>query len=241
MSWRPAVPANRPAQLGENPRRIGDVHQNAFGAWAVNAAVGHREGVGVPERQLDLRKVHPAPCLREHRRIKVDDDRPSPQAGLLTNPAQITSRSATKGKTYAKDTIVIADQASVRSDFGLLRPAGEIVGDLGILTSRRLDVAFDRTRQINRLRAQLLEIFASLAPHPRDSGRGSGNLRRPRRYCRGLLRSMYLSAMVSLRCCSASRAFYDRKGSEGEAHKHAMLALARRRINILFAMLCDGT
>ncbi|GAA2652933.1 hypothetical protein GCM10010307_64090 [Streptomyces vastus] len=42
--------------------------------------------------------------------------------------------------------------------------------------------------------ADRLAGFAGLAPRPRDSGRASGNLRRPRRYHRGLLRSMYLSA-----------------------------------------------
>lgn len=88
--------------------------------------------------------------------------------------------------------------------------------------------------------ADRLAGFAGLAPQPRDSGRITGNLRRPRRYHRGLLRSMYLAAQVSLRCCPASRAFYDRKRSEGKAHKQAVLALARRRLNVLWAMIRDG-
>ncbi|MFD8544760.1 transposase [Streptomyces sp. NPDC059649] len=41
--------------------------------------------------------------------------------------------------------------------------------------------------------------FAGLASQPRDSGRVSGNLRRPRRYHRGLLRAKHLSAMSSLK------------------------------------------
>ncbi|MCR8573610.1 IS110 family transposase [Streptomyces sp. Isolate_219] len=288
-----------------------------------------------------------------------------------------------EGKTDAKDAFVIADQARIRRDLGLLRPGDEIAVDLRTLTTRRLDLVFDRTRQINRLRAQLLEIFpaleraleltnqgpvllltgfqapaairragakrietwlknrkvrgaaalakttveaaqaqhtalpgeklaaamvvrlakgvmaldeeiaeldaliearfrehphaevirslpgmgpklgaeflaatggdmdafgsadrlagfAGLAPQPRDSGRVSGNLRRPRRYHRGLLRTMYLSAMVSLRCCPASKASYDRKRREGKGHKQALLALARRRVNVLWAMIRDG-
>lgn len=40
--------------------------------------------------------------------------------------------------------------------------------------------------------AERLAGFAGLAPQPRDSGRVSGNLRRPRRYHRGLLRTMYV-------------------------------------------------
>jgi transposase len=82
--------------------------------------------------------------------------------------------------------------------------------------------------------------FAGLAPRPRDSGRVSGNLHRPKRYHRGLLRSMYLSAMVSLQCCPASKAYYQRKRREGKGHKQALLALARRRLNVLWAMIRDG-
>ncbi len=301
--------------------------------------------------------------------------------GLAIHRASATYKG--EGKTDAKDAFVIADQARVRRDLGLLRPGDEIAVDLRTLTTRRLDVVFDRTRQINRLRAQLLEIFpalersldlvnkgpvmlltgfqtpaairrsgakrietwlknrkvrgsaalaktateaaqaqqtalpgeklaaamvarlakgvmaldeeiaeldalieakfrehphaevirslpgmgpklgaefiaatggdmdafgsadrlagfAGLAPRPRDSGRVSGNLRRPRRYHRGLLRSMYLSAMVSITTCPASKAFYHRKRSEGKGHKQALLALARRRLNVLWAMIRDG-
>lgn len=67
-----------------------------------------------------------------------------------------------EGKTDAKDAFVIADQARVRRDLGLLRPGDEIAVDLRTLTTRRLDTVFDRTRQINRLRAQLLDIFPAL-------------------------------------------------------------------------------
>ncbi|MGW5792529.1 IS110 family transposase [Saccharopolyspora sp. NPDC003752] len=301
--------------------------------------------------------------------------------GLAVHRASATYKG--EGKTDAKDAFVIADQARVRRDLGLLRPGDEIAVDLRTLTTRRVDVVFDRTRQINRLRAQLLEIFpaleralqmtnkgpivlltgyqapaairragakrietwlrnhkvrgaaalaktavdaahaqhtalpgeklaatmvvrlakgvialdeeiaeldaliearfrehpsaevirslpgmgtnlgaeflaatggdmeafgsadrlagfAGLAPQPRDSGRVSGNLRRPRRYHRGLLRSMYLSAMVSITTCPASKTYYQRKRSEGKGHKQALLALARRRLNVLWAMIRDG-
>ncbi|MGW0086566.1 IS110 family transposase [Streptomyces sp. NPDC003393] len=300
--------------------------------------------------------------------------------GLAVHRASATYRG--EGKTDAKDAFVIADQARIRRDLGLLRPGDEIAVDLRILTTRRLDLVFDRTRQINRLRAQLLEIFpalersldltnkgpvmfltgyqtpaairrtgakrietwlknrkvkdaaalartavdaaqaqhtalpgerlaaamvvrlakgvmaldeeiaeldaliedrfrehphaevirslpgmgarlgaefiaatggdmdafdsadrlagfAGLAPQPRDSGRVSGNLHRPRRYHRGLLRAMYLSALASLKCCPASKAYYQRKRSEGKGHKQALLALARRRVNVLWAMIRD--
>lgn len=288
------------------------------------------------------------------------------------------------GKTDAKDAFVIADQARMRRDLQPMRHGDGIALDLRILTSRRLDLAADRTRGINRLRAQMLEYFpalerafdystskaslvlltgyqspaalrrigknrlaewlknrkvrnyklvaataveaaeaqhtavageklaatmvaklarevmaldeeiaetdvliegrfrehphaevilsmpgigpvlaaefiahtggdmsvfgspdrlagvAGLAPVPRDSGRISGNMRRPRRYCRRLLRVFYMSAQVAARCCPTSKAFYDRKRAEGKNHRQAVIALARRRLNVLWALIRDG-
>ena len=80
---------------------------------------------------------------------------------------------------------------------------------------------------------------SGLAPVPRDSGRIHGNLKRPRRYDRRLLRACYLSAQIAIRTNPASRTYYDRKRSEGKTHTQAVLALARRRLNVLWAMLRD--
>jgi transposase len=288
------------------------------------------------------------------------------------------------GKSDAKDAFVIADQARMRRDPEPVHRGDDIAVDLRILTSRRLDLAADRTRTINRLRAQMLESFpalerafdyktskaapvlltlyqtpatlrrigknrlatwlknrkvrnyqfvaatgveaaeaqhtavageklaaamvaklgrevmaldeeiaetdaliegrfrdhphaevilsmpgigpvlgaefiahtggdlgtfasadrlagvAGLAPVPKDSGRISGNMRRPRRYCRRLLRVFYMSAMVAARSCPVSRAFYERKKAGGKGHKQAIIALARRHLNVLWALIRDG-
>ncbi|MET9325040.1 IS110 family transposase [Streptomyces sp. NPDC003038] len=287
------------------------------------------------------------------------------------------------GKTDAKDAYVIADQARMRRDLQPLQEWNEIAVDLKILTARRYDLAADRTRAINRMRAQLLEYFpalerafdyaaskaalipltghqtpaslrrtgtsrlatwlrnrkvrgaqaladtaiaaaqaqhtavagestaaavvhtlakevlaldeeiadidgqiaarfgehrdawvilsmpgmgpllgaqfiactggdmdafgssgrlagvADLAPVPRDSGRISGNMRRPHRYHRRLLRVFYLSAQIAARFCPTSKTFYDRKRAEGKSHKQAILALARRRPDVLWALIRD--
>ncbi|MDT7765315.1 MAG: hypothetical protein QOC63_4735 [Mycobacterium sp.] len=286
-------------------------------------------------------------------------------------------------KSDAKDAAIIADQARMRRDLQPLRPGDEITVELRILTARRADLVADRTRAINRLRAQLLEYFPALehafdysnnkaalilltgyqtpdalrragaarlvawlrkrkarnadalaataveaaqaqhtvvpgqdlaaamvarlagevmnldteigatetmieerfrrhrhaeiilsmpgfgvilgaeflaatggdmsafdsadrpagicglAPVPRDSGRISGNLKRPRRYHRRLLRTCYLAAQSAARTDPASRTYYDRKRAEGKHHRQAVLALARRRLNVLWAMLRD--
>jgi transposase len=86
-----------------------------------------------------------------------------------------------------------------------------------------------------------LACVAGLAPVPRDSGRIHGNLHRPRRFNRRLLRTCYLAALSSLKNSPASRTFYDRKRGEGKSHKQALIALARRRLNVIWAMLRDHT
>ncbi|EWM11304.1 IS110 family transposase [Kutzneria sp. 744] len=287
------------------------------------------------------------------------------------------------GRSDAKDAFIIADQARMRRDLHSMTAGDEIAVDLRILTARRYDLAADRTRAINRLRAQILECFpalerafdysrskaalvlltgyqtpaalreagperlaawlrerrvrnsdtvaataitaaraqfttvpgqaaaaamtarlakgvvdldaeiaetdaliegrvrqhrhatallsmpgigsllgaevlgltggdlamfgsadrlagvAGLAPVPRDSGRVQGTLRRPRRYNRRLLRAFYLSAQVAITRCSQSKAFYERRRREGKHHKQAVLALARRRLNVVWALVRD--
>jgi hypothetical protein len=66
-----------------------------------------------------------------------------------------------------------------------------------------------------------------------NPGKISGNLHRPRRYNRRLQRAFYISALFSIRHYEESRRFYDRKRSEGKRHIQAVLALARRRVNVL--------
>ncbi len=88
--------------------------------------------------------------------------------------------------------------------------------------------------------ADRLAGFAGVAPAARDSGKISGNLHRPKRYSRRLQRVFYTSALISIRCCDESRRFYDRKRAEGKRHVQAVMALARRRVNVLWALLRDG-
>lgn len=81
--------------------------------------------------------------------------------------------------------------------------------------------------------ADHLAGYAGLAPTPRDSGRRTGNLHRPRHYNRQLQRVFYTSALISIQRCPASKAFYVRKRAEGKRDRQAVLALARRRVNVL--------
>ena len=57
-----------------------------------------------------------------------------------------------------------------------------------------------------------------------------------------LKRALFLSAFASLSAKDpASRVYYDKKRAQGKNHTQAVIALARRRCNVLFAMLRDGT
>lgn len=89
--------------------------------------------------------------------------------------------------------------------------------------------------------ADQLAAYAGLVPAAHDSGKRSGNDCRMRGGNKLLKRAFYQSAFASLRSSPTSRAFYDRKRREGKRHTQALIALARRRVNVLWAMLRDGT
>jgi transposase len=85
-----------------------------------------------------------------------------------------------------------------------------------------------------------LASYAGLVPVPRDSGRVTGNLRRPKRYNRRLRRVFYMAALSSIKTEGPSRPFYQRKRGERLVHTQALLALARRLVDVLWALLRDG-
>jgi transposase len=89
--------------------------------------------------------------------------------------------------------------------------------------------------------ADQLAAYAGLVPAAHDSGKRVGNHRRMRGGNKVLKRVFYQWAFASLRSAPESRAFYDRKRREGKKHTQALIALARRRVNVLWAMLRDGT
>src|ERR1700722_2053507 len=87
--------------------------------------------------------------------------------------------------------------------------------------------------------ADALASAAGMAPVLRQSGR-TRFLRRPNGGNKGLKRVFYQSAFCSLHH-DDSRAFYQRKRREGKRHHQAVIALARRRVNVLWAVLNSRT
>lgn len=87
--------------------------------------------------------------------------------------------------------------------------------------------------------ADSLAAAAGVAPVLRASGATSYQ-RRARRGNRVLKRLLYRSAFSSISYHERSEAFYRRKRAEGKGHHQAVIALARRRVDVLWAMLRDG-
>jgi transposase len=85
-----------------------------------------------------------------------------------------------------------------------------------------------------------LAAYAGLAPVSRRSGISIRGEQESRRGNKRLKRVLYLSAFSSLRD-PVSRTYYDRKRAERKSHKQALIALARRRSDVLYAMLRDAT
>jgi transposase len=85
-----------------------------------------------------------------------------------------------------------------------------------------------------------LASFAGLAPVTRRSGTSIHGETPSRRGNRPLKRAFFLAAFAALKD-PASRAYYDRKIAQGKRHNQALLCLARRRCDVLYAMITNGT
>ena len=83
-----------------------------------------------------------------------------------------------------------------------------------------------------------LAAYAGLAPVTRQSGTSLNAETRSRRGNHRLKNAMFLAAFAALRD-PASKAFYDRKRAEGKRHNAALICLARRRCDVILAMLRD--
>jgi transposase len=85
-----------------------------------------------------------------------------------------------------------------------------------------------------------LAAYAGLAPVTRRSGSSIKGERPARGGNKRLKNALFLSAFAALHD-PESRAYYDRKRSEGKKHNAALICLARRRTDVIYAMLRDGT
>jgi transposase len=117
-------------------------------------------------------------------------------------------------------------------------PDGALIASLpgmgATLTAEFLAIVGEITRFDS---GDALAAAAGLAPVQSQSGK----VRHSRSATGGdkaLKRVFYQSAFCAL-AEPASRTFYERKRSEGKRHHQALIALARRRVNVLYAMVRD--
>ncbi|WP_345478795.1 IS110 family transposase, partial [Actinoplanes auranticolor] len=80
-----------------------------------------------------------------------------------------------------------------------------------------------------------LAAYAGLAPVTRRSGTSIRGEHPPRGGNKQLKRAFFLAAFASL-AHPPSRIYYDRKRAAGKRHNAALICLARRRVDVLFAM-----
>jgi len=85
-----------------------------------------------------------------------------------------------------------------------------------------------------------LAAYAGIAPVTRSSGTSIKGEHPARTGNRKLKRAFFLAAFAAL-SDPTSRTYYDRKRNEGKKHNAALICLARRRCDVLFAMLRTKT
>jgi len=85
-----------------------------------------------------------------------------------------------------------------------------------------------------------LAAYAGIAPVTRRSGssiKGEGPSRGGNKQ---LKNALFRSAWVASTCDPESKAYYARKRAQGKKHNAAIICLARRRCDMIYAMLRDG-
>jgi transposase len=127
----------------------------------------------------------------------------------------------------------IAARLTAHPDAALIR---SLPGMGALLTAEFIAVAGPTVRFRS---PDALASAAGLAPVLKQSGKSSW-LKRPQKGDKRLKRIFYQSAFASIRC-PESAAFYARKRKEGKRHHQIIIALARRRVNVLWAILHNRT
>ncbi len=82
-----------------------------------------------------------------------------------------------------------------------------------------------------------LAAYAGLAPVDRRSGRSINSSSQSRAGNHRLKNAMFLAAFVAAQHDPAAKAYYQRKRAEGKKHNAAVICLARKRCDIILAML----
>ncbi|MFV4914780.1 IS110 family transposase [Microbacterium lacticum] len=151
--------------------------------------------------------------------------------------ALVIPRLAAQLTTLRRQRDEVAAEVERLVDEHPLQPVLTSMPGVGVRTAARLltEVAGKHFPTAGHLAA-----YAGLAPVTRRSGSSIRGEYSSRRGNKVLKNAMFLSAFAALRDPD-SRAYYDRKINQGKRHNQALLALARRRSDVLYTMIRDGT
>lgn len=109
---------------------------------------------------------------------------------------------------------------------------------IGVRTGIKILIEID---DLNRFaNAGQLAAYAGLAPRTHRSGTSIKGEHQQRAGNKRLKKAMFRAAFAAL-ANPESRAYYDRKRAQGKRHNAAILCLARRRCDVIYAMLRDKT
>ena len=144
------------------------------------------------------------------------------------------------GELAALKQRIGALDAEIRDRF-LSRPEAPIVLSLPGMSHRTGPRFLAEVGTLERFGSpDALAAYAGLTPTLWQSGRSSGTHFLSRRCNLHLRQALWSAALGSLKT-PASRRFYDRKRAEGKSHHQAIIALARTKLRVLWAMLKAGT
>ncbi len=86
-----------------------------------------------------------------------------------------------------------------------------------------------------------LASYGGIAPAKEESGTSVKRGKKRKGGNRRLKNALIQSAQIAIESDALAREYYDRKRAEGKKHRQAIRALARRRADLIYAMLSNGT
>jgi len=169
-----------------------------------------------------------AMMIAEQNRPSVADD------AFITKDIKASIRSLTKRRDALQKQI--NDHINAHEDLSEQNRQLQSVPGIGPQTASHLMASMPERGQVNR---RQIASLAGLAPHPRESetykGKRAIHGGRPR-----VRRAMYMAALVAIRWDSHWKAVYGKMRDDGKAAKTAIIAVARRMLVRINAMVKSG-
>lgn len=158
-------------------------------------------------------------------------------AGTSAVEAILPRQAAALAGLLDQRTAIAAQVEKVLDDHPLAQVLTSMPG-VGVRTAARILVEIGDASSFPT--AGHLAAYAGLAPVTRRSGSSIKGEHPARGGNKRLKNALFLSAFAALHD-PESRAYYDRKRAQGKKHNAALICLARRRTDVIYAMLRDGT